>query len=174
MNKNIPIYICNVSKKLAKKTKMEDQYLNHTFGKLLDRTIIWPDDINSDTINPKNLLLLKEKFNIQKILIIDKTKGSDDRTSIIDSVNRSGQNFLRSKTPEENLPKFPDMSKIYGKIEEYTATVVHTLGKEQFKCPPGVKKIIWSEYVGLIAPVFHYVGVKVSAIGTKEIISIIF
>ena len=83
-------------------------------------------------------------------------------------MNRSGQNFLRNETPFGEYPQFPDMSKIYHKIIGLDTVVVHTIGKKRFQSPPKKENIIWSEFVGLIAPVVHYVGIRVLAIGGNE------
>ena len=43
--------------------------------------------------------------------------------------------------------------------------MVHTIGSERFNNILSDEKVIWSELVGLIAPVAHYVGIKIYAIG---------
>ena len=88
-----------------------------------------------------------------------------DVASINNHINRSGQNFLRGVTPEGKFPQFPDMSKIYNKTNGMETVVVHTVGSERFHSMQNHENVIWSESVGLIAPVAHYVGIKVFAIG---------
>ena len=57
-------------------------------------------------------------------------------------------------------PMFPDMSNVYHPIGKFKKIRVHTLGPSRFieniKCDN-----IISEFVGLISPIWHYVGVKV-------------
>ena len=80
-------------------------------------------------------------------------------------MNRSGQNFLRNETPFKEHPQFPDMSKIYNKISGLDTVIVHTIGEKRFQSLPNKEKAVWSEAIGLIAPVAHYVGIKIFAIG---------
>ena len=54
------------------------------------------------------------------------------------------------------------MSKIYHRIPGLESAVVHTVGPERFHLRPKSNNMI-SEAVGLIAPVWHYVRVKVFA-----------
>ena len=57
------------------------------------------------------------------------------------------------------------MSKIYHNVPRLRKETVHTIGKKRLKNLSSNEKVIWSELVGLIAPVVHYVGIKVFAIG---------
>jgi len=161
----MPIYLCSFSKEWNKHIQKEGSTAGHEFGKLNGKDIIWPKNADSETINPKNFIKLKKQFKLEELLFIDKLIGTDNVVSIINHVNRSGQNFLRGATPEEKYPQFPDMSKIYNKISRQDTVVVHTIGSERFKNILSDEKVIWSESVGLIAPVAHYVGIKIYAIG---------
>ncbi len=174
--KQRPIYLCNFTKEWGKKVKPVGIIANHIFGKISKQTIIWPEKIDSETINPKTFNELKKQHSIKELLFIDRIIGVNKPVSIINHVNRSGQNFLRNKTPFEEYPQFPDMSKIYHKINGLDTVVVHTIGKRRFQKPPSEENIIWSELIGLIAPVAHYVGIRVFAIGgnnIKEIINLL-
>ncbi len=173
INKNIPIYLCSFTEKWENKIKIEGSFVNHGYGKINNRLIIWPKTVKAAAINPKNFIELKEHFKFDKLLIIDRIKGTAETVSIINHVNRSGQNFLRAVTPEGEFPQFPDMSKVYHQITGLRSAVVHTIGNERFKNPPTEKNIIWSELVGLIAPVAHYIGINVSAIGSENIDDVI-
>ena len=53
---------------------------------------------------------------------------------------------------------FPDMSNIYHPIENFKKITVHTLGQYPFAHNLKSDNII-SEFVGLISPIWHYVGV---------------
>ena len=57
------------------------------------------------------------------------------------------------------------MSKIYNEIGSHEKAVVHTIGIERFKNQQALNNIIFSELVGLIAPVAYYVGIKIFALG---------
>lgn len=163
--KQMPIYLCAFTKEWKKKVKPAGSIANHNYGKINNQIILWPKKIDSATINPENFSELKKHYNIKELLFIDRIIGINKSVSIINHVNRSGQNFLRSKTPFNKLPQFPDMSKIYQKISGLDMVVVHTIGEKRFQSPPPNEKVIWSELIGLIAPVAYYVGIKVFAIG---------
>ena len=173
INKNIPIYLCTMTDLWNGKIETQVEIAQHMVGEIRGRKIISPNFINSETINPKNLIELKDRLDINELLLIDRLKGIEDVVSIADHINQSGQNFLRSNTPEEPFPQFPDMSKVYNKIEELKNVIVHTIGLERFVTAKIEKDIIWSEYAGLIAPVAHYIGINVSAIGSEETDTII-
>ena len=170
--KHRPIYLCTFTEEWSENIQKEGIAAGHEFGKLNGKRIIWPKNIDSETINPKNLIELKKQFKLEEFLVIDRLIGTDEIVSIINHVNRSGQNFLRRKTPEGKFPQFPDMSKIYNKTNGLDIAVVHTIGKKRFQNPPN-EEVIWSELVGLIAPVAHYVGIRVFAIGGNKIYDII-
>ena len=57
---------------------------------------------------------------------------------------------------------FPDMSNIYHAIPNLNTLTVHTVGPERFDSATS-SKVVLSEAVGLIAPLWHYVRVKVYA-----------
>lgn len=173
INRNMPIYLCTMTDLWNENIETQVEIAQHVVGEIRGRKTISPNIINSETINPKNFIELKDRLDINELLVIDRLKGIDDIVSIIDHINRSGQNFLRSNTPEEPFPQFPDMSKVYKNIEEIKSVAVHTLGEERFLNVIIEKDIIWSEFAGLIAPVAHYVGIKVSAIGSENIDNII-
>ena len=72
------------------------------------------------------------------------------------------QEVHEKETPVKKFPVFPDMSKIYNTIPGYKQVVVHTLGPSRF-LKQYKQKQITSESVGLISPIWHYVGVNVYA-----------
>lgn len=163
--KQLTIYLGSFAKEWNKHIQKEGSVVGHEFGKWNGNVIVWPKNIDSETINPKNFIKLKEQFKLKDLLVIDWVKGHNDIVTIINHVNRSGQNFLRGATPEGKYPQFPDMSKIYNKINGLETVVVHTVGSERFHNVQNDEKVIWSESVGLIAPVAYYVGIKIFAIG---------
>ena len=150
------IYTIYRPQRYIKKTKI----FGHFVYKNKKKTIIAPLEFHKDSINPKNFLKLKTTIKIKKILIHDRTNPCFKKTLIVGHVNRSGFNFfIGSKTTKE-LPMFPDMSNIYKSIKGMGRINVHTVGPERFKKEPLVNQIT-SEYIGLVAPLWHYVGVDV-------------
>ncbi len=123
---------------------------------------IVPENLNEFCLNPRSVSNLTEDFSIKKILILDRVINLDHEACIIDHVNRSGTNFLIGNTPHNKHPQFPDMSNIYTAIKKLDKIVVHTVGVERFLNFKDSNHYV-SEAVGLIAPVWHYVGVKVSS-----------
>ena len=116
----------------------------------------------SKHINPRSIYNLKKKFNIKEITIYDRVKNKKREACIINHVNRTGINFLIGNTPFKTFPRFPDMTKIYNKIKGLDQVVVHTVGPSRFE-KPLEKNILISESVGLIAPIWYYVGTKIFA-----------
>ena len=155
---NLPKYSLVPPVKYGTKTSL---FKHHVFIGENCRFII-PHNFDGKTINPKNFLKLKNKLRIKSIIVVDKTRPENQRYSIMNHINRSGYNFLIGRTPIESLPMFPDMSKVYNKIKGLEAAVVHTVGPSRFSSEERNNKIL-SEYVGLVAPVWHYIGVKVFA-----------
>ena len=141
---------------------LKSTLLNHKLYTKQKKLFLVPNKFDGKTINPASFLKLKRKMKIKSTLLIDKTIPEDKRLCIANHVNRSGYNFLIGKTPVANLPRFPDMSKIYNEISGLESAVVHTVGPERFRLRQESNNVV-SESVGLVAPVWHYVGVKVFA-----------
>ena len=121
-----------------------------------------PDHISDESLNPKFFFGLKEMYDLDFILIIDRLKHTDTDVCIMEHINRSGKNFLIGRTPHKELPTFPDMGHIYKPIPNLKQVLVHTVGPERFLSDTGIDEIV-SEVIGLIAPLWHYVGVSVFA-----------
>ena len=141
---------------------LKSTLLNHKLYTKQKKLFLVPNKFDGKNINPESFLNLKRKMKIKSTLLIDKTIPEDKRLCIANHVNRSGYNFLIGKTPVANLPRFPDMSKIYNEISGLESAVVHTVGPERFRLRQESNNVV-SESVGLVAPVWHYVGVKVFA-----------
>ena len=77
-------------------------------------------------------------------------------------IGDSGFNFLIGKTPIDKLSVFPSMSNIYNEIDGLRPIVVHTVGPDRFVSVEDTKIII-SESIGLISPLWHYVKTRVYA-----------
>ena len=138
------------------------QVFGHTVFLKKEEMYILPDSFNNKNLSPDNFLNLKREVGLISILIIDRTKPAKKNLCIMNHVNRSGYNFLVGKTPTQGFPRFPDMSNIYNQIGGMDTIVVHTVGPERFDSAEP-SDVLLSESVGLIAPVWHYVGVRVFA-----------
>ena len=132
----------------------------HTIFKRETTTHIVPEKLNSRCLNPGSVSNLTEELSIKEILILDRVINLEHQACIVGHVNRAGTNFLIGNTPFKKRPQFPDMSKIYTPIKKLDKIVVHTVGEERFSNFREGDYYI-SEAVGLIAPIWHYVGVKV-------------
>ena len=134
----------------------------HTIFEKETHTHIVPEKLNELCLNPRSVSNLTEDLSIKEILILDRVINLEHEACITDHVNRSGTNFLIGNTPYNKHPQFPDMSKIYNPIKELENIVVHTVGIERFSSFKDSDYYI-SEAVGLISPVWHYIGVEVSS-----------
>ncbi len=137
----------------------------HWVGSWGGRRIIWPGEIDKETITPEKFFKLKEEFAAGKIVLIDRLADVEHWVVIKDHVSRAGPNFLMGKTPYKDLPRFPDLSHLYQTKKGFEEIVVHTVGPERFQDIQEETDTIWSEAAGLIAPVADYVGLKVTALG---------
>ena len=152
------IYTIHSPERYDKKTDTKNHVLYYT-----DENIcVVPRAFDSTCVNPKTFYDLKKKLDIDYITILDKTTPSVKECYIADHVNRAGFNFLIAKTPINKLPVFPSMSNIYNEIDGLRPIVVHTVGPDRFVSVED-PKIIISESVGLISPLWHYVKTKVYA-----------
>ena len=133
---------------------------DHFIYKKENKIIIAPIKFHKDNINPGNFLKLKAQYKIKKILILDRTKPSFKKASIVGHVNQSGFNFFIGSKRIKELPMFPDMSNIYISRKSKKKIKVHTVGPSRFKKNPLLDKIT-SEHIGLISPLWHYIGVGV-------------
>lgn len=155
---NLPTYGLTIPQKY----KTKRQVSNHTVFLQKENIYIVPNSFNNKTIGPDNFLDLKREIGLTSILITDRIKPTKNKLCIMNHVNRSGYNFLIGKTPTQGLPRFPDMSNIYNQIRGLDTVVVHTVGPERFDSVEP-DEVFLSESVGLVAPVWHYVGVRVFA-----------
>ena len=147
---------------LKKPDKYKDKIkvFNHCIFISEKKSFIVPNQIDSKSVNPDFFYKLKSQFEIKKILIEDRVKGCNKNCCIIDHINMSGFNFLFNKTPYKGFPTFPDMSNIYNTIADLEKVIVCTIGTENFS-KKTEKRVVFSEIIGLVSPVWHYVGVKV-------------
>ena len=140
----------------------------HAFVTINDKSIIWPIRLSSLNCNPKNIQTIKSSAKIRDVLIIDRIKCETPTVNICGHVNRSGENYLIGMTPHYKYPQFPDMTHIYKTHPHKTSKTVHTIGPKRFKKAELNSKIIWSEGIRLVAPVFHYVGYNIKGFGVNS------
>tara|TARA_Y100001978_G_scaffold169688_1_gene158694 strand:- start:34 stop:513 length:480 start_codon:yes stop_codon:yes gene_type:complete len=143
------------------KYKLKSELFDHYIYENEKARFFVPIKFHKNSINPVNFLQLKIKYKIKKILILDRTKPKLKKASIVGHVNRSGFNFFIGSKRIQELPMFPDMSNIYRTVEGLKKINVHTVGPERFKKEPLANQTT-SEYIGLVSPLWHYVGVRVS------------
>ena len=154
----LPIYRL----KKPKSYKFEKEVFEHFIFSKKENIHIVPKTFDNKTLGPRNFLGLKRELGLESILIIDRIKPTKKEICIMNHVNRAGYNFLVGRTPELDLPRFPDMSNIYNAIPGLSTETVHTVGPKRFdSATPG--KVVLSEAIGLVAPIWHYVRVKVFA-----------
>jgi len=135
------------------------ELFDHIAYELEKELTLVPNKFNETIINPRNFYCIKEKYKFSSITILDRHKGNKKEICVLDHINKSGYNFLYKKTPFKDYPTFPDMSQIYNPIRNLDSSIVHTVGPERFQNTE--KEYITSEIIGLVAPVWHYVKVKV-------------
>ena len=155
---NLPKYSLIPPIKYDNKTVLH----RHVLYTTLDKKSIVPLVFDGNTINPKNFLKLKIDLGIHSIIIVDRVKPKQSKAYISNHVNRSGYNFLIGKTPIQKFPRFPDMTNIYNAIPGLRPIFVHTVGPKRFDLKLDTMNMV-SESVGLVAPIWHYIGIKVFA-----------
>ncbi|MFQ6607825.1 MAG: hypothetical protein ACE5EE_04725 [Fidelibacterota bacterium] len=133
------------------------------------RTAIIPEKPFDKSVDPKNFFVLKNQWMIEKLLIIDRIKGEEEKEviEVSDHKNLSGWNPLVGKTPLFKLPRFPDMSNIYncGSLE-IPQSAVNTVGMRRFSQE---NSLTISEFVAAIALCAAYVGMEVKALGWNKL-----
>ena len=112
------------------------QLFDHFIYGVENKTIIVPIKFRKENINPENFLKLKQKLNIESVLIYDRTNPFYKDACIVGHVNRSGFNFFIGEKTIKGFPMFPDMSKIYNPIKDLKKITVHTVGPTRFKNKP--------------------------------------
>ena len=81
---------------LAKETAF-----NHNIFQTANGRHIVPITFSDESLNPKSFFGLKEMFDLDSILIIDRLKNIDTDVCIMEHINRSGTNFLIGRTPHK-------------------------------------------------------------------------
>tara|TARA_B100000287_G_scaffold69062_2_gene60677 strand:- start:1489 stop:2037 length:549 start_codon:yes stop_codon:yes gene_type:complete len=169
LNKNNPpvLYFCFPPNKI--KTNLNKAAVRgHTISYVRENIIVWPTKVTPSNCSPKNLYKLKQVLKSNKITVVDKIKNHNQVVMISGHINRSGESFLVGETPFKNKEQFPDMSNIY--LNSTLKSIsVHTVGQTRFSHETKLNKTtVWSESVGLLSPVFVYLGFFVQAYGVPE------
>ena len=68
-SKKMPIYICSPDSGKSINISNKRTIAEHQKGELNGSLIIYPNDINPETINPKNFVTLSEKLNITELFL---------------------------------------------------------------------------------------------------------
>jgi|TARA_B100000035_G_scaffold42560_2_gene31882 hypothetical protein len=138
----------------------------HNVYKWGDQTIVSPQKKLTEASTPENLADLKKEIRGNKMLIIDRVRSREPIIQIIDHRNQTGINPLTGNTPIDNLPRFPDVSKLYDKTERGLAKeVVSCVGPGRFE---EKKETNISEAVALISLSAAYVGWRICALGWNQ------
>ena len=162
---SLSIYLCG--EELAKQLRIESQRLmfGHNFYSKEGKTFVWPKKFNEECLSPAIFLNLKNELKTQKIFIVDRIFGTGCSIIISNHINRSGESFLRNKTPYGRRPTFFDVSNIYSNKKGEKVT---TVGPQRFKNKNTNKKSIISEKIAPISVLWHYIGIKTTAIGLSN------
>lgn len=134
--------------------------------------VLWPETISDAIINPLNFDALVKKTGAHRIIIIDRLSGCGPGVVPISGhINKSGYNFLTAVTPYQDYPRFPDQSNLYQMHPDEDSVTVQTVGPERFsqltRNDDAAGNPI-SEAVGLVAPLFGYLGVSIWAYGSMK------
>ena len=132
------------------------EFSNHKIIKYLDHVFVQPLEHTPSHINPKNFEKIREKYKIKSLVLVDYLKSKKKFITIRDHVNKTGYNFLRSKTPFKKRETFPDVSKVYlFKNGEVVFSIGSSFGDD---LDPNHNYTSW---VGAIATVWKYLGVDI-------------
>ena len=159
------IYFC--SKNIASQVGVSSEYIlyNHGIYNHKKHVYIFPLANNNTTINPEVFTKIKNELNLKDLLLVDRIYDELGIVNVVDHINRTGQNFLRGKTPYEELPTFPDVSTIYNNNE---GKILVSVGKKKPININTLENVILSEWIALIAPVWHYLGVNIKGVGVDR------
>lgn len=162
---NVTVYLCG--EELAQQLNIESQKVlfGHNLYSKEGKAFVWPEKFNESRLSPAIFLNLKNELNTQKIFIADRVFGAGCSTIISNHINRSGENFLRNKTPHGKRPTFFDASNLYSSKNGEKVT---TVGPQRFKNKDTNEKKIISEKIAPISVLWHYLGIKITAIGLSD------
>ena len=166
MTTYLPLALEAYNKTFSGVNQKQKAKAKHNIYKWGDQTIVSPQQSPIEAATPTNLIDLKSALEGKELLIVDRTHSSEPIIQIIDHRNQMGFNPLVGKTPLDDHPRFPDVSKLYNKIDRgFPRRVVNCVGPGRF----GEKgEANTSEAVALVSLSAAYVGWKISALGWNE------
>ena len=158
------IYLC--SEEIANQLKISKTGSNqtHRFSIAKRTAVYWPKGHSPRHINPKSLTLLKDKYKIKELVVVDRTNTTKEKINIKDHINRTGTSFLIGATPYKEKPTFPDATEIYKKK---TGEVLVCYGEKYKKQKKNQRKTA-GEWLAPIALVWNYIGINISAVGVSQ------
>jgi len=166
MTAYLPLSLDTYSKTFSSVNQEKQLMAHHSIYKWGDMTIVSPQQTLTEAATPTNLFDLKRELEGRELLIIDRVHSSEPIIQIIDHRNLTGFNPLIGKTPIDGRPRFPDVSKLYDKIERgFPRRVVNCLGPERFE---EKKEANTSEAVALVSLSAAYAGWRIGAFGWNE------
>ncbi len=166
MTAYLPWSLDSYSKTFSSVSQEKKSMAHHSIYKWGDMTIVSPQQTLTEAATPTNLFNLKRELGGRELLIIDRVHSSVPIIQIIDHRNLTGFNPLIGKTPIDGRPRFPDVSKLYDKIERgFPRRVVNCLGPERFE---EKKEANTSEAVALVSLSAAYAGWRIGAFGWNE------
>ena len=166
MTSYLPLSLETYSKIFSSVSQEKKSMAHHSVYNWEDKTIVSPQQPLTEAATPANLIDLKRELKGNELLIVDRTHSSEPIIQIIDHRNQMGFNPLVGKTPLEDRPRFPDVSKLYNKIDRgFPMRVVNCEGPGRF----GEKgEANTSEAVALVSLSAAYAGWKIYALGWNE------
>ena len=145
--------------------KLNQSFCDHSVSEKENQVLIRPKKYNTASISVKNFFSIREKYDIELIILYDRVVGANKKVIISDHINRSGFYPLCGNTPYKKLTMFPDMSKIYEGDPNQKKTTIHTLGPKRFKNKHLSNSLVYSEGAAAVSTLWHYLNVKVKCFG---------
>ena len=129
----LPLALEAYNKTFSSVNQKQTTKAKHNIYKWGDQTIVSPQQTPTEAATPTNLIDLKSALGGKELLIVDRTHSSEPIIQIIDHRNLSGFNPLVGKTPLDDRPRFPDVSKLYNKTDRgFPMRVVNCVGLARF------------------------------------------
>jgi len=162
----LPLSLDAYSKTFSCVSQEKKSIAHHNVYKWGEKTIVSPEQSLTEAATPANLIDLKRELEGNELLIVDRTHSSEPIIQIIDHRNLTGINPLMGKTPIDDHPRFPDVSKLYDRTERgLPKKVVNCVGPGRFG---GKKESNTSEAVALVSLSAAYAGWRTCALGWNE------
>ena len=145
--------------------KLNQSFCDHSVSEKENQVFIRPKEYNKNSISVENFFSIREKYDIELVILYDRVVGVNKKVIVSDHINRSGFYPLCGNTPYKKLTMFPDMSKIYVGDPSQKNVTVHTLGPKRFRKKQSNNSVIYSEGAAAVSVLWHYLDVKVKCFG---------